>query len=117
MEKNSILIQPQALFEYVDANEVVWQGRGSLIEVTRDKDYHFAKDEKAEYDVVNAELLDILKRAQQCRVFDPATDDCLGFEDLVRWSISDDLLVVIDDEVLLCIAKSDKHRVINALVS
>lgn len=98
------LIPAQPLAEYVAKNEVAWQMCEGLIEFSRDAEYEFAEGEKEEYEERNTEMLTLIKNAKECRVFNPETDDCAGFEDLTEWSEGKDLLILVDNVLLLCIA-------------
>ena len=53
-----------------------------------------------------------MESGQSCQVFNPKSDQYGGFEDLVEWSNEDDLLILVDNELMLCIAACDKTKVL-----
>ena len=65
-----------------------------------------------EKEVQNKGLITILESGQSCQVFNPKSDQYGGFEDLVEWSNEDDLLILVDNELMLCIAACDKTKVL-----
>ncbi len=105
----------QKLIEYVKTNEVAWQKCDSLIEFSHVEGYEFTETEKNEYDVKFNEMLAALMNAEVCHVFNPKKDDWRGFEYLIEWSEAKDLLILIDNELLLCIAPCDKEQVLTLL--
>lgn len=100
------------LAEYVAKHEVAWQMCEGLVEFSRDAEYVFAEGEHEEYEEKNNEMLSLIRNAKVCRVFNPETDDCSGFEDLTEWSEGKDLLILVDDEVLLCFAPCNMEQVL-----
>lgn len=115
MRRTKIHIPIQNLIEFVKTNEVAWQKCDSLIEFSHAEGYEITEEERNEYEVKNNEMLDALANAEVCQVFNPKKDDWGGFEDLVEWSEGKDLLILIDNELLLCIAPCDKEQVLAML--
>ncbi|MDD6843749.1 MAG: hypothetical protein PUD67_08530 [Prevotellaceae bacterium] len=111
MKETKIYLSAQQLLEYVEKNEVAWEEFDSLIEFTRAEDYVFAENEKEGYNMRNNEMLEIIRGSKECVVFDSNADDPSGFEDLVNWSEGKDLLVLVDNTLMLCIAPCDKEQV------
>lgn len=115
MRRTKIHIPIQNLIEFVKTNEVAWQKCDSLIDFSHAEGYEITEEERNEYEVKNNEMLDALANAEICQVFNPKKDDWGGFEDLVEWSEGKDLLILIDNELLLCIAPCDKEQVLAML--
>ncbi len=112
IDKNNAYIAVRLLIEYVRKNEVAWQMRDSLVEFSRAEGYELAEEENEEYEVKNSEMLAFLANASECKVFILETDKCEGFENLLEWSNDNDLLILVDKELLLCIAPCDKEQVL-----
>ena len=112
MNETTIYIPSLQLIDYVEKNEVAWQICDSLIEFSSAKGYEFTDEHKQGYEVKNNDMLSVLANAKECQVFNPETDDCAGFEDLTEWSECKGLLILVDNELLLCIAPCDKYEVL-----
>lgn len=113
MNKKKTYISTLPLFNYVKANEVAWQMYDSLIGFSNATCNGFTENKNNEYDVKNEEMLAILANARECVVFNPEIDDCSGFEYLTEWSESKDLLILVNNKLLLCIAPCEKSEVLS----
>lgn len=111
MKGKDICISIQQLLEYVERNEVAWQKCDTLIEFSRAEGYELSEDEKDIYDIHNNEMLHIIKNANKCVLFNPEVDDTSCFEDIIEWSEYKDILVLVDDTLMLCIAPCDKDKI------
>lgn len=96
------------LIQYATSNELVWQFSDSCIEVTNS---HSANEnlENLEENNSNLKLLiDTLKSAQNIEIFDINKDYQESFNELIDWAKPDDLLLLVDDILLLCVSPLDK---------
>lgn len=109
---NSRRITAHLLSEYVAMNEVAYQMCGGIIQFSLEESVKVSEMENEEHEVQNNELLSLIKNANECRVFNPRTDGCKGFEDLIEWSNGKDLLIIVNEELLLCIAPCDMEQVL-----
>jgi len=115
MNETKRLIPVQKLMKYVKTNEVAWQMYDSLIEFSHAERYEFTESKENEYEVKNIEMLSVIANAEEWQVINPEKDDWEGFENLIEWSEKNDLLILIDKELLLCISPCDKERVLAML--
>ena len=109
MEGIKTNIPANLLVGYVMTHEVAWQICDSLMEFSHIGQTRADIEEK---EVQNKGLITILESGQSCKVFNPKSDQYGGFEDLVEWSNEDDLLILVDNELMLCIAACDKTKVL-----
>lgn len=107
MDTENVNIHPQRLFEYALRNEIACQKFDSLME------FSCPQNDMKECDIRESEIINILRNANQCIVFDPKKENCSGFEELIEWSQEKDLLILIDNELLLCIVPCDKKHVLS----
>ncbi|MDE7089589.1 MAG: hypothetical protein K2O54_05670 [Prevotella sp.] len=114
MNDNKINIPVQQLVEYVKKHEVAWQMCDSLIEFSHTEEYEFTNEEQEEYEIKNNQMLSVIANAKECQMFNPDINNSIVFEDLVKWSKSKDLLILVGNELLLCIAPCDKECVLIA---
>lgn len=112
MNDYNTYIPTRQLAEFVMKNEVAWQMRDSLIGFSCAEGSELSVEDK-EYDYENNQMFSILADAKNCKIFDSELGDRKGFEDLIEWSVDEDLLVLVDNELLLCIASCDKKQVLD----
>lgn len=112
MNYNNTYIPTQQLAEFVMKNEMAWQMRDFLIGFTCAEGNELSVEEK-EYGYENNQMFSILADAKNCKIFDSELGARKGFEDLIEWSVDYDLLVLVDNELLLCIASCDKKQVLD----
>lgn len=110
---NQIYIQTQTLVEFIKKNEVAWQMYDSLIEFSWAEKYGLTAEEKKDYDIKNSEMLACLANSQSCKIFNPKYDNHEGFNELIKWSGDNDLLILVDERLMLCIALCDKKFVLS----
>lgn len=110
---NQIYIQTQTLVEFIKKNEVAWQMYDSLIEFSCAEKYGLTAEEKKDYDIKNSEMLACLANSQSCKLFNPKYDNHEGFNELIKWSGDKDLLILVDERLMLCIALCDKKFVLS----
>lgn len=116
MNKNMINIPVKKLSEYVVKNGVMWQMRDSLIEFSCAEGVGGASEDNKEYEVMTNEMLTVLADAESVQIFNHKLDDSDGFQDLIEWSRDGDTLILVDDELMLCIASCDKEQVLDMAV-
>lgn len=109
-------IPAQQLAEYVKNNEVAWQMCDSLMNFSQDEGQELIEEVEKEYEVHGSKLLSLICNAKRYFVFDPESDDSPCFEDLIDWFGDKDLLILVDNELLLCIAPCDKDKVLAMVV-
>lgn len=102
------------LIEYVSENEIVWQMCDSLIEFSHADD-ELMDDEKDEYYARYNDMLSVLKNARVCQVFDIEKNGWGAFGDLVDWANRSDMLLLVDEDLMLCIAGCDEDLVLRML--
>lgn len=107
-----IYIPSRQLIKYVNENEVMWQFCDSVIEVSYADQSMIPKEEKDEYEDRNNNMLSIIQNAGMCSVFNPKSDNCKGLENLLEWADEQDLLILVDGILLICIASCDKKKVL-----
>lgn len=100
------------MVDYVENNEVAYQMVDSLVTFTQ-VDNDVTLENLGDTGITSHnDFLYMLKNAERCVVFDSKTNDCSGFEDLVKWSQNNDLLVLVDDGLLLCVASCDREKIL-----
>lgn len=89
------------LINYVKENKIVCQKDEGFIEVIDDQQI------KPYIEVVSlVENSVIIEMANREEMF----DSC--FEELAKWSTADDVLILVDNEVLLCIPKQEYKKLL-----
>ena len=89
------------LINYVKENKIVCQKAEGFIEVIDDQQI------KPYIEVVSlVENSVIIEMANREEMF----DSC--FEELAKWSTADDVLILVDNEVLLCIPKQEYKKLL-----
>lgn len=89
------------LIDYINQNQVAWQKWGGLIEIS--------------HDATLPNCPDISNVVDKCEVFDVVSRDEMlrtPFHDLTEWSTEDDVLVLGDDNILLCIPAPEFERLV-----
>lgn len=88
-------IDKQYLVNYVNANQVVWQKWDGLIEVSGANQPHNNPEFRE-----SIEKCDIIEETERETMLETS------FHDLAEWSTDTDMLILCDNEILLCIPKS-----------
>lgn len=109
----TIKISAQQLAEYVKNNEVPWQMHDTNITFSwKESHEFFGEDDRLENEELNCRMFNVLVNSEDCVVFDPKTDDNSCFEDLIEWTEGKDLLILVDNILLICIAPCDEEQVL-----
>lgn len=101
-------ISPQALLNYIEHNQVAFKFCDSLMSVTHPgcESFDFEEDE-VEYN----EMKKYIAKADEIRIvnrddlFSPCNAN--GFDEMAEFARLDDLLIVVNGSLALCLPKSD----------
>lgn len=90
------MIDKEKFLNYVIDNHIVWQPCDGLIETGEGSDF--------------SNILDIVKAISETRDFEIVCRDQMlkgAFHDLAEWSTDTDVLILVSDDVLVCVPKHE----------
>lgn len=94
-------ISKNSLIDYINQNQVTWQNWGGLIEVSHHVTLPYCPDINNVVD--KCEVYDVVSRNEMLSS---------AFHDLAEWSTEDDVLVLGDDNILLCIPTLEFEKLV-----
>lgn len=108
-------IDKNILSAYIENNQVRFQFCDGLIEFTSIDGFY--DEEDVECDILNhvVEMNTAIKEAKEIKVVDAAEfmeDRDAVFYEFARWTEGKDLLLLVDDQLLVCIPGCDKNKFI-----
>lgn len=108
-------IDKNILSAYIENNQVEFQFCDGLIEFTSIDGFY--DEEDVECDILNhvVEMNTAIKEAKEIKVVDAAEfmeDRDAVFYEFARWTEGKDLLLLVDDQLLVCIPGCDKNKFI-----
>lgn len=91
-----IMIDKEKFINYVIDNQIVWQPCDGLIETGKGSEF--------------SNIIDVAKAISESRDFEIVSRDQMlkgAFHDLAEWSTDTDVLILVSDDVLVCVPKHE----------
>lgn len=87
----------------LNKGEMLYQYPDCLLEVIGDSQTPLAEEKQ--------NLIDVISQAQSIENISKSDAKCYGFDDLADWANDIDYLLLVGDDLLLCISPMDKTKV------
>lgn len=105
-------ISKKILLEYIECEEIAFQFSDGLLCITHPNasllDDVLADDiEEMKKFLINSHKFTIVQKQDVI-----TKDDKLGFNKFANWTIDEDLLILVDEELLLCLPDIDIRKII-----
>lgn len=105
-------ISKKKLLEYIKCEEIAFQFIDGLLCITHPNESHIddvlVDDiEEMKKFLINSHNFDIVQKQDVI-----TKDDKLGFNEFANWTIDEDLLILVDEELILCLPDIDTRKII-----
>ena len=91
-----IMIDKEKFLNYVKENQIVWQPSDGLIETGNGSDF--------------SDIIDVVKAIEESSDFEIVSRNQMlegTFHDLAEWSTATDVLILVSDDMLVCVPKHE----------